>query len=90
MTSHADTEFKMKSANARCSGNAPRCACPTIRAGEITEGDHRMCFEDCAGCNPGGDPFTMRANRLPKSRDGVRCDVAFQQEGGPYWRKARI
>ena len=28
--------------------------------------------------NPGGDPSTMRAKRPPNSRDGARCDTAFQ------------
>jgi len=39
----------MKSANARCSGNASRRACPTIRAGQNTAGDRRRCLGDCAG-----------------------------------------
>jgi len=29
--------------------------------------------------NLGGDPSTMSAKRPPNSRDGARCDAAFQQ-----------
>ena len=32
--------------------------------------------------NFGGDPSTTGAKRPPNSRDGARCDAAFQNEGG--------
>jgi hypothetical protein len=32
--------------------------------------------------NFGGDPSTTGAKRPPNSREGARCDAAFQKEGG--------
>jgi hypothetical protein len=65
--------------NARCSGNAPRRPLPTIYAGRRTAGGCRTGVLRTCRDNSGVDSSTNRAKRPLNSRDGSRCDAAFQR-----------